>query len=66
MAKRNVWCSSDSGDLPRSFADLVQIYLDRTVTSLKFNALDAYAADTVWLAFTMRKRRNVNGYLHTL
>lgn len=65
-ARRNMWRSSERGDFPLSFTGLIQVYSNRTTTSLKFNALVAYSAHVVRLTFTKRERRYTAGHGSTL
>lgn len=42
----------ESGDLPRSYSKLMQIYMDRTAKSLNSNALVAHRVHAVCLGST--------------
>lgn len=46
-AGRNEWWISESGDFPKSSDGLIQVCLDRTATSLTFNAPIAHPAHLV-------------------
>lgn len=50
-SSERLW-NSKNNQLPRSTADLIKKYSDRTATSLKFYAFVAYQAYVVWLDFT--------------
>lgn len=52
----DVWCISETKQLPRSLAEFIQIHSDRTAMSLEFNALVAYSLYVVRLNSTERKR----------
>lgn len=56
-ARRRVCWISESRDLPKSFAGLIQTFSDKTAKSLKFNAPDAYKAHVLlWNSTEKRKR----------
>lgn len=65
-ARREVRWNSERKNLPRSFADLMQMYLDKSTTSLRIDVLVAYHVHAVRLNFTRRRRRNMNGHGHSL
>lgn len=64
-ARKDLWWTSETGDLPRLFTCLIQNYSNKTATSLKFSALVAYGAHVVWLNFTKRRIRYMTDHGHT-
>lgn len=66
LARRGVCCNSENGDLTRSIAHLIQIYLNKTATSLKFNGPAAYPAQVLWLNITKRRERYRTDHGHLL
>lgn len=65
-ASSKAWWNCETGDLPRSIAGLVQNYLDKTATPLRFSALAAYPVYVLWLDFTERESRLIIDFRQTL
>lgn len=61
-----MWRNSGTRQFQRSFAELKQIYSDKTSTSLKSVALVIYPAHVVCLNFTERRWRCLTVYGYTL
>lgn len=58
--------NSETDQLPRSFAESIQIYIDKTATSWKFNVLLAYAVHFVQSRDTERRKRCLFDHGYTL
>lgn len=65
-ARRDVGCTSESGDSPRSFAGLIQIYSDKTAKSSKVSVLVGYPVHVVQLKLTEERTTCRNDYGHVL
>lgn len=64
--KSEVLWNARENEMPKSFSGLIQIYSDKTATSLKCSALVAYPVHVVWLNFTARQRRYLIDHGYTL
>lgn len=62
--QNGAWWNDSDKNFPRSFVGLVQLYSDKTATTLKANALVAYPIHAVLLNFSLTHRRFLidNGY----
>lgn len=65
-ATRDVWWTSESGDLPMSSAGLIQTHLNMTVAPLQCNALVAYPVYVLWLNFTQSEKKCMTDHRHVL
>lgn len=61
-----VWWNSATSQLLRSLAGLINIYSDKTASSVKFSAIVAYPAHVLWSNVTERGRENKTDHWYTL
>lgn len=68
MASRSsdFWWSTETIQLSRSFAGLIQLRLEEKSTSLTLSAFVAYSAHVAWLSFTEIRRMYLARYKFTL
>lgn len=60
-----LWNVDDSG-ISKSILGLIQVYSDKTATSLKYRALVAYPIYVVWLNLNVKQRRCLADHGYTL
>lgn len=68
MTSKNseAWWNNETSQLPKTFAELIQIHSVKTAAALKFKSLVAYIVHVMWLNATERRRRGVIDRRYTL
>lgn len=64
LVSGDLWLNRETKQFSRLFAELTQIYFEKSGTSLRLDALVAYHVHVVWWNFPERKRKDLldHGY----